>query len=126
MTITCTFLHEQNYLKVIASGPITFEEVRTHLLIERHEHGLAYPELIDAGTATPSWTSAQAREIVSQVTSIAKESALGPTAIVVSDAHSYGMIRMLEILLDQVCILRPFYHYDEAVKFLQAFPSTTA
>lgn len=83
MSNSCTFHHEQQYLEVIANGPITLDDVRAHLVEERREHGLAYSELIDARWARVQWTSAQAREIVALLKTLAMESPLGPTALVV-------------------------------------------
>ena len=54
MAITFSIDHEQRYMLAIASGPIAWEEVRSHLLVERLEGGLSYRELIDARTATPT------------------------------------------------------------------------
>lgn len=119
MPITCSIDYDRRYMEATATGPIGWEEILSHLLDERLKGGLSYPELIDACAATPTWSSAQAREIVALLTSYNRESALGPTAVVVSSDLAFGMIRMLEILLDDVCIVKPFYHYDDAKQWLQ-------
>lgn len=119
MTFTCSIDHDQGYMVPIASGSIGWEEVRTHLLAERLAGGLSYRELIDARTATPTWSSAQAREIVSLLTNFGRRSVLGPTAVVVSSEFDFGMIRMLEILLEEVCLVKPFHDYDAAEQWLR-------
>jgi hypothetical protein len=126
MTITSTIDHDRRYMEATASGQVAWEEVRTHLLDERREHGLTYAELIDARSATPTWSPAQARDIVELLRTLGLESSLGPTAIVVSHEFAYGMLRMLEILLDEVCIVRPFRDYDEAEQWLRGLPQTVA
>ncbi|MFZ5770404.1 MAG: hypothetical protein ACOY4W_03170 [Thermodesulfobacteriota bacterium] len=78
MAITCSIDRDQGYMVAIATGPIGWEEVRTHLLAERLAGGLSYRELIDARTAVPTWSSAQAREIVSLLTNFGRKSVLGP------------------------------------------------
>jgi hypothetical protein len=118
MPITCSIDHDRRYMEAIASGPIGVEEVRTHLLAERFEGGLSYKELIDGRSATPIWSSAQSREILTLLTSLGRDSSLGPTAVLVSSELAFGMMRMLEILLEDVCIVKPFRDYDAAVQWL--------
>ena len=108
MTITCSVDHDRRYMEATATGQVACEEVRTHLLEELCERGLGYAELIDARSATPNWSSTQAREIVELLRSLGRESKLGPTAVVVSNDYSLGMMRMLEILLEDVCIVPAF------------------
>jgi hypothetical protein len=119
MTIICSIDHDQGYMEAIASGPIGWEEVRTHLLAERLAGGLSYRELIDARTSKPTWSSAQARQIVSLLTNFGRKSVLGPTAVVVSSEFGFGMMRMLEILLEEVCLVKPFRDYEAATQWLR-------
>ena len=119
MPITCSIDHDRRYMVAIASGPIAWEEVRSHLLVERFEGGLSYSELIDARAATPTWSSGQAREIVELLTTFSRKSALGPTAVVVSSDIAFGMLRMLEILLVDICIVKPFRDYEAAEQWLR-------
>jgi hypothetical protein len=119
MPITCSIDHDRRYMAVIASGPISWNEVRSHLLVERLEGGLSYLELIDARAATPTWSSDQAREIVELLTTCGRKSALGPTAVVVSNDLAFGMLRMLEILIGDICVVKPFRDYEAAKKWLE-------
>jgi len=118
MTITSSIDHDRRCMVAIASGPIGWEEVRSHLHEERLKGGLGYPELIDARTATPTWSSAQTREIVVLLTAFGRESTLGSTAVLVSSDFAFGMMRMLRILLEDVCIVMPFRDYDAAEQWL--------
>jgi hypothetical protein len=119
MTITCSIDHDRRTMVAIASGPIGWEEVRSHLLAERFEGGLSYLELIDARAATPTWSSDEARDIVALLTTFGRKSALGPTAVVVSCDLAFGMLRMLEIFIEDICIVKPFRDYDAAGKWLR-------
>jgi hypothetical protein len=47
--------------------------------------------------------------------------ALGPTAIIVVSDFAYGMMRMLEILVEDVCDIRPFRDRGEAEKWINSF-----
>ncbi|MGV1099470.1 hypothetical protein ACUUL3_08670 [Thiovibrio sp. JS02] len=75
--------------------------------------------MIDARAATPNWSSAEAREIVKLLTTFGRESKLGPTAVVISGDLAFGMLRMLEIMLEDVCIVRPFHDYDAAEQWFK-------
>jgi hypothetical protein len=119
MPITCFFDHDLRTMVAIANGTIAWEEVRSHLLVERLEGGLSYSELIDARVATPAWSSDHAREIVELLTTFSRKSALGPTAVVVSSDVAFGMLRMLEILLSDICVIKPFRDYEAAEQWLR-------
>lgn len=119
MTITHSIYHDLCYMKATASGPVDWEEARTHLIDERREGGLSYAELIDARSATPKWSTHQVRSIVELLKTLAQESKLGPTAVVVSSDFAFGMLRMLETLLEDVCIVKPFRDYDAAEQWLR-------
>jgi hypothetical protein len=41
---------------------------------------------------------------------------------VVANDYAYGMLRMLEILLDDVCLVRPFRERDAAEQWLLEQP----
>lgn len=119
MPITSTIDHDRQYMASTATGLITWEEVRDHLLDERRDGGLCYPEIIDARTAKPIWSSAQARDIVALLNLLGRESALGPTAVVVASDLALGMLRMIEIMLDDVCLIRPFQDAKAAEQWLR-------
>jgi hypothetical protein len=122
MTVTLTADHARRLLFVRAEGPITLADIRTHLEEERTIGGLPYRELIDARGYRPSFSSNDVREVVALLRDWGKSSRLGPTAIVVDSDEGYGMIRMLESLVEDVCAVRPFRQPDEAEKWLANFP----
>lgn len=119
MGLTHRIEHASKEMFVTADGPITFSDIRNHLLKERYEHGLAYAELIDARTASPDFSSEDVREIVSLLKGFAKEHTLGPTAVIVSTDLGFGMMRMLEILVADICAIRPFRDVDAALEWLR-------
>ena len=111
--------HHRRETYAVATGAITLADVRSHIEEERAAGGLAYPELIDAREASPDVTSAEVRDVVDQLRHMALDETLGPTAIVVASEVAFGMLRMLEILIEEVTIIRPFRDYDEAVRWLE-------
>ena len=105
-------------LTVIAEGRIDFEAIRAHLARERTHGALGYRELIDARRAIPEVTAQEVRLIVDLVRAEASSKVLGPTAVVVSTEVAFGMLRMLEQLVEDVALIRPFRDYAAAVEWL--------
>jgi hypothetical protein len=48
------------------------------------------------------------------------DSTLGPTAVLVSDDVAFGVIRMLEVLVEDICEVRSFRDEQEARAWLAA------
>jgi hypothetical protein len=108
----------REWLITHATGPIRYEDIRDHLLAEERDHYIAYPELIDGTSATVAFTSQDVRRIVQRVRTTAASQTFGPTAVVVGDEVAYGMMRMLEIMLDDVVSVRPFRTLAAAEQWL--------
>jgi hypothetical protein len=64
-------------------------------------------------------TPAEVRDVVDHLRQLSLDETLGPTAVVVSSDVAFGMLRMLEILIEDVVVIRPFREYDDAVKWLE-------
>jgi hypothetical protein len=120
--ITMKIDHARKFVFVRAQGPITLKDIVTHLEEERLEGGLAHRELIDARGYRPAFSSEEVRSTVALLRRLGNESRLGPTAIIVDSDVGYGMARMAEMLLDDVCAVRPFRRMEEAQEWLAAFP----
>jgi hypothetical protein len=115
--------HAGRRMYATAEGVIRVEDIRRHLAVERRDGGLAYAELIDARGACPNVSSADVRTVVAWLEGFARENALGPTAIVVSSPLAFGMVRMLDILVEESCVIRPFLDIDEAERWLRDQPA---
>ena len=126
MSIVSAIDRKRNLLLVRAKGPITFDDIRAHLEEERVIGGLPYRELIDARGYTPAFSLKEVRSIVKLLRRLGKDSRLGPTAILVDSDVGYGMIRFLEILVEDVCAVRPFRYQEEAEEWLAGFPAGSA
>ena len=120
MPIAYSVERERRWLFAVAEGEAGFSEIATHLRKERDDGGLPFPELIDATRATVALSGAEVRRVVDLLRDLARHGALGPTAVVVGDDVSYGVMRMLEILVEDVCAVRPFRGRLEAEEWLLA------
>src|SRR5208282_5618342 len=99
---------ERKEIHAVAVGPVTFADVEAHLLQQKNWGVLAYREFIDGRGAGPIFTPAEVRQIVELLRKMSEGSPLGRTAVLVSSDYAFGVMRMLEMLIDDVCQLKPF------------------
>ncbi len=118
MSMTTTINHAQRRVFVKAEGSITLNDIRTHLEEERVEAGLSYDELIDARGISSDFSQQDVRVIADVLRRLAINSGIGPTAIIVDSDVEYGMLRMLGILIEDVCRVQPFRRQEEAEQWL--------
>jgi len=114
MPIIATVDHDRREVHAVAMGPISYEDVERHLRFERHWGGLAYPEILDVRGAGINLTPAEIRQIVALVHDMAREGRFGRTAVIVSSEYAFGVARMVEMLIEDICELKPFYDEQEA------------
>ena len=120
MPILSTIDHEHSQIRAVAVGPVTYADVESHLQQEKAWKSLSYREFIDGRGAGLVLTSADVRRIVEMLRSLSRESKLGRTAILVSTDYAYGLMRMLEMLVEDVCQIRVFREEQEARAWLNA------
>jgi hypothetical protein len=108
MPITATYNHEDRRVVAVAVGRVTLDEVRSHLEEERQEPALAFTEVIDARGAIPDFPPADVRVLVAWLRWLAERTRLGPTAVIVDSDFAFGMIRMIEMLVEDVALVKPF------------------
>jgi hypothetical protein len=108
MPVSVSVDHTRQVVHTEASGLFTYDDVMRHLYEERNIGGLAYREILDATHATAAFDGASLLQLVDLIRLIAPREAFGPTAVIVADDVSYGMVRMLGILVEDVCDIRPF------------------
>jgi deoxyhypusine synthase len=118
MPVTHVVDHERREMNTTADGPITMDDIRKHLTKEHRDKGLAYRELIEASRATAAFSASDVRTTVEILRAYGQKGVLGPTAIVVGNDLAYGMMRMLAIMLEDICALQPFRTRQEAEQWL--------
>jgi hypothetical protein len=122
MPITYSIDQAQRRLTAVAAGSVTYSEIMTHLERERDDNALPFRELIEATQATLDISSPEVWQVVDRLRTLGHQHALGPTAVVVGDDVSYGVMRMLETLVEDVCDVRPFRSRGDAEEWLNAIP----
>ena len=107
------------------SGPSSYIDVERHLVEERNIGGIAYKEFVDARDANLLFalSPAEIRQIVSLVRSLCKQCKFGPTAVLVSTDFAFGILRAMEMLLEDVAEVRPFHEERVARSWLASKPT---
>lgn len=108
MPITATYDHQHRRVIATAVGRISLDEIRSHLEEERQEPALGFTEVIDARDAIPDFHPADVRILVAWLRWLAERTRLGPTAIVVDSDFAFGMARVIETLVEDVALVKPF------------------
>ena len=108
MPILTNVDHGKHEIESVAVGPVTFTDVREHILREKEWEGLPYREFVEARGAGVQLSSEEIRQIVELLRSLKDGTDLGPTAILVSTDYAFGLMRMLEMLVEDVCEIRVF------------------
>jgi hypothetical protein len=118
MPIISTVDHACKEVHAIVVGPVSYADIEAHLMQERRWQGLPYPELIDARGAGLLLTPADVRRIVALLRKLGKGSHLGRTAVVVSSDYALGFIRTVEMMVEDVCEVKPFLDERQAREWL--------
>jgi hypothetical protein len=126
MPITISSIdHDRQQLDVVAFGPIHYIDVERHLVEERNVGGISYKEFVDARDASLLFalSPAEIRQIVGLVRSLCRQSKFGPTAVLVSTDFAFGIMRAMEMLLQDVAEMRPFREERVARSWLASEPN---
>ncbi len=112
--------HEHRQVNAVATGSVTFADAQAHMKLEVRENARGYRKFVDFRGAGIQISPSEIRQIVDGLRELAREEKIGPTAVVVSTDQAYGMMRMLEMLVEDVCEIRPFREEAEARAWLEA------
>jgi hypothetical protein len=117
--------HDRHEIDAVALGPVHYIDIEKHLVEERNIGGISYKEFIDARDASLVFAlnPAEIRQIVALVRSLCQQSKFGPTAILVSTDFAFGIMRAMEMLLEDVADVRPFRDEKLARSWLASKPN---
>jgi hypothetical protein len=118
MPITYKHVPETGVLEIVASGDIGLAEVASCLTAVRGEPWFPAPAIADVRGVTPSIPSHEVREVAGLLRAMAPQLKSVPVAIVVSSTVLFGLVRMLELMLDDVISIKPFHDFESARDWL--------
>jgi len=102
----------------VAVGRVTLDEIRSHLEEERQEPALRYTELFDVRDAVPDFPPADVRVLVAWLRWLGERTRLGATAVLVESDLAFGITRMVEMLVEDVALVKPFRNKLDAELWL--------
>ena len=102
--------YDRHELDAIALGSIHYKDVEKHLVEERIIGGISFKEFMDGREAKLAFalTPSEIRQIFALVRNLCRECKFGPTAVLVSDEFALGIMRAMEVLLEDVAEIRAF------------------
>jgi len=117
--------HEHHRIDAVAFGAIHYSDVERHLVEERNVGGIAYKEFIDARDANLVFALSpeEIRQIVGLVRRLCRQTKFGATAVLVSTDYAFGIMRAMEMLLEDVADVRPFREERVARSWLASKPN---
>jgi hypothetical protein len=119
VTITYAFDPPPNLIRTTVTGESTLAEILSHLRRVSLEPWFPSPALVDARTASAAaLPNRDIRAIIDELRALGPRLDGAPIAVLVRSEVSYGLVRMLEILLEGEVTIRPFRHQDEAINWL--------
>jgi hypothetical protein len=120
--ITYTVDRERGRIVATADGRVDHPTILDHIEQLRAEGILDLTELVDATRATADITAEDIRGIVTRLQTLGSQYALGPAAIVTAHDVTFGMLRMLGMLVEPFCDVQPFRTPGEAETWLGSIP----
>lgn len=101
-----------------AEGLITYRQLRAHMNAEVGEEASSYGELFDCTDATTNITPEEVRLLVDERVKIARLRPSCPVAVVATNKCLFGMLRMYDIMTEQVRPIRIFSDLQDAEEWL--------
>lgn len=110
-------------LRTTIRGTVTLDALRAHMAQEEAAGHFGTRELVDVREATVSLSGAEVRRLVALLDAMAARGPIGPTAMVVASDVAFGIGRMVETLVGDVGVVRPFRRMEEAEAWLRGLPA---
>lgn len=99
-------------------GIVTYDDLRNHIEAESGLPTASFSEIFDCSDSTTNITSDEIRLLASQRKEVANRQKPAPVAVVAKNDKFFGMLRMYDILTQQIRPIRVFRNNQEAEKWL--------
>jgi hypothetical protein len=118
MPIEYAYDSEKQLLTTIVSGDVGRHETAEYFRQVSREPWFPAPSLTDVRGASASLPSAEVRSMVELFRELGPRIREVPIAVLVDSDISYGLVRMLQLLLEESVTLRPFRDREKALHWL--------
>jgi hypothetical protein len=107
-------------MRTLSRGDVGLTDVAACIEDVQREPWFPLPTLSDVREATASIPSGEVRAIAGLLRDFSPKLRGVPIAVVVASNVSYGLVRMLGLLVDDVLTIRPFRDDASALEWLRA------
>lgn len=114
MPISYNIDHEKRRIYSRATGVITYDDLLAHMRADVGDDVSSYSELLDCTAATSSLTANEIRKLADERKAIALRHPPGPVALVATSDVFFGMLRIFDMLTDEVRPIRVFRTLSQA------------
>ena len=119
MPIVYSFDAEHGLIRTVVTGHVTRADVGEYFRQVQKESYFPAPSLTDVRDASADLSGDDVRGITKDFQCFGEAMRPCPIAVVVSSELSYGLTRMISLLLDDVANIRPFRDEDAATAWLE-------
>lgn len=118
MPIDYSYDSQKRLLTTIVSGDVGFAETAAHFHQVSHEPWFPAPSLTDVRGASAAIPSSEVRAMVELFRDLGPRIRGIPIAVLVDSDVSYGLVRMLQLMLEESVTLRPFRDREKALHWI--------
>lgn len=118
MPITYSFQSPPGVIVTAVTGTVSVADVEAHIRDVSAESWFPAPALVDTREASANLPSRDVRAIVELLRRLGSRLNGSPIAVVVPSDVAYGLVRMIELLLDEVVTIGAFRTREEAIAWL--------
>lgn len=120
--IEYSFDAAKHVIRTVVTGEVTPAEVAAALQRVSNEPWFPAPSVADVREAAANFTGDQVRAVAADLRRLHPQLHDHPIAVIVSSDLSFGFVRMLGLLLDDVATIVPFRETDNAMVWLASRP----
>ena len=118
MPITYSFDPSEHVIHTLVTGEARLATIREHLNAISAEPWFPAPAVVDVRLAGTGIPSAEVRSVVDIFRRLGPRLDGAPIAVIVASDVAYGLVRMMEIMLDDVVSIAPFHDMASARAWL--------
>ena len=104
-------------------GMVTYTELRAHINTDLDAAAASYDEIFDCGDAKTNVTALDIRSLVGERQKVAQRQAPAPVAVVATNNKFFGLLRMFDMLTEDIRPMRVFRSKIEAEQWLEEIAS---
>jgi hypothetical protein len=118
MTIHYEVDHERRRVYSHCQDVVTFEDFRAHMNAEEGSPAASYGEIFDCSDAVTDLTREQIHLLAEERRAVAERREPAPVAVVAADDNLFEMLKIYDVLTEQIRPMQLFSHAEAAERWL--------